>query len=134
MQPLPAPHNWNGIPLPPNTQFLAPSVGMEKMSDVLCEFVEPLEPENLPLEHHRSLLTFALIAWNYEMMPPEKQAEMVAMLEEYPPEAMETFQYLLDRKKAVFPDNHRLMTSSNLTLDAAGDRFIQVASTLSEPT
>lgn len=51
--------------------------GMEKMSEVLEEFVGPFIPEMREIDEIRTLFSFGMMAWNTALLPEPEQEEAI---------------------------------------------------------
>jgi hypothetical protein len=51
-------------------------VGLEKMSDVLLRFADPILDQVAPLDEKKATLLFSITAWNYCLMSSEEQSQM----------------------------------------------------------
>ncbi|MGC1296772.1 MAG: hypothetical protein WA869_17195 [Alloacidobacterium sp.] len=60
----------------PNVQLRINPAGVEKMSDVLLRFAEPILDRLAPLDDKKATLLFAMSAWNRCLISSEEQAHM----------------------------------------------------------
>jgi hypothetical protein len=105
--------------------------GVEKMSEVLLHFAEPILDRAAPLEEIRSTLFFAMTLWNYSLLPAEERSESKGLLREVmsDPWARSVAQRLLERKAQLFSDNERFFY--DLEVSERGDELrVNVASLL----
>jgi hypothetical protein len=105
--------------------------GVEKMSEVLLHFAEPILDRAAPLEEIRATLFFAMTLWNYALLPTEERSESKGLLREVmsDPWARSVAQRLLERKAQLFSDNERFFY--DLEVSERGDELrVNVASLL----
>ena len=102
-----------------------------KMSTVLTKIAEPylLElPPDASLDDIRNVFLVAGVACAYAELPPDKQAEMFnRVVETAPPDQpdivnayMQKVWVMADRKKQLFPDDHRIPQDIEVVEDANG--------------
>jgi hypothetical protein len=111
--------------------------GVEKMSDVLDQFVAPYVDPGASEERFRKLLDFAVLAWNAALMPREARERAIdEAAETFPPDMRADFRYwmnsFIERKLAYFADNQRMILSFRLTMRGLGRPVLQVVSSLPE--
>jgi hypothetical protein len=84
--------------------------GVEKMSEVLLHFAEPILDRSAPLEEIRATLLFAMALWNYALLPAEARSESKGLLRKVmsDPWSSAVAQGLLERKAQLFADNQRM--------------------------
>ncbi|MBW0000313.1 MAG: hypothetical protein JO015_14525 [Verrucomicrobia bacterium] len=84
--------------------------GVEKMSEVLLRFADPILDRSAPLEEIRATLLFAMTIWNYALLPAEARSESKGLLREVisDPWVSSVVQRLLERKAQLFADNQRM--------------------------
>ncbi len=121
-------------------KFVASPPGMEKMSDVLEDFVEPYQDSIEGDDAYRKLLTVAVLAWNAALMPEDRQKAMIddVLSKGLPPGSDDLVaglrsivEGMVKRKKAHFSSNRRAIISFELT--DLGDQYnLSVASTLED--
>jgi hypothetical protein len=114
--------------------------GLEKMSDVLEEFVDPWMTSAETTDGYRRLLTLGMAAWNAALLPADKRAAFIEELAgngRIPAEGRPMFrsiiQEMIDRKQAFFSENTRAIVSIEL-IDAGDEPYLTVASTLPAPS
>ena len=66
----------------PNITLRVNPPGVEKMSEVLLHFADPILDRSAPLEEIRSTLLFAMTIWNYALLPAEARSEPKGLLRE----------------------------------------------------
>lgn len=120
--------------LPPKVKVVRDNPGVEKMSEVLWDFVDPYLDSAETEDALRKLLTLGMAAWNAAVAGPTKGEELIRDLEQtLPPEAREHFRVIIDpliqRKLRYFSDNQRIILDFTLTMQPSGP-YLQVASTL----
>jgi hypothetical protein len=105
------------------------------MSEVLPEFAEPLI-EDVDDDRLQTGISVAALAWNMAILPPEEQNKALDTL--WKDKAIggaltkrdihELLQSLIDRKKAMYGDDDRLILSYKF-VEEEGDLRLLVAST-----
>jgi hypothetical protein len=115
--------------------------GIEKMSEVLEDFVEPYMHSAETEDDFHKLLTLAVIAWNAALLPDDKSQAIVddvlgkgligASVDEMI-EARNFVNAMIERKKAYFATNKRAIISFNFQ-DTGTGYHLSVASTLEVP-
>jgi hypothetical protein len=115
---------------------------MEKMSDVLLQFIEPyagIAGDNDQAYHN--LLGFAVAAWNIALLPVGSQEKALrevtaTALRSPTPELRAAsegiIRDLIARKKSLFADNQRFIMDFRLTATPT-DYRLEVKSTLGPP-
>jgi hypothetical protein len=127
---LPFPHlRKGGVTIIPGED-----VGMEKMSDVLMEFVAPYEDMADTDEKLRMLLNVAIVAWNCTIVPAEQGKKLIEeTLQAVSPDGREDYlgmvADLMERKARYFADNTRLILGFEMTMKPSGPH-LNVISTL----
>ncbi len=112
--------------------------GMEKMSGVLLEFIEPYVKFADTDEAYRKLVTIAIVAWNAALLSPEKREEMINNLVKGMKmgfwerrDFRRIMGMMIKRKLEHFAENNRLIV--NYELQDLGDQIhLSVASTLAK--
>ena len=119
-----------------SSQVVIDPPGLEKMSDVLEEFVEPWMTSAATTDGYRRLLTLGMAAWNAALLPADKRAECIDDLAGnggIPAAGRPMFrafiQEMIDRKQAFFSQNTRAIVSMKL-MDTGDEPYLTVASTL----
>jgi hypothetical protein len=84
--------------------------GVEKMSEVLLHFADPILDRSAPLEEIRSTLFFAMTIWNYALLPAKARSESKGLFRKVmsDPWSSSVVQRLLERKAQLFADNQRM--------------------------
>jgi hypothetical protein len=105
-------------------------VGLEKMSDVLLRFAEPILDQVAPLDEKKATLLFAITAWNYCLISSEEQAHMRSELRHIFNNVHHRadFEMLIQRKTELFPRNRRLFMGLEVA-ESAGGLHVKVVST-----
>jgi hypothetical protein len=111
--------------------------GVERMSEVLDQFVAPYVGPGTSEERFRNLLDFAVLAWNAALMPPEQRERAIdEAAETFPPDMRADFRYwinsFVERKLACFADNQRMILGFKLAMRGPGRPVLQVMSSLPE--
>jgi hypothetical protein len=118
---------------------LAP-LGMEKMSDVLEDFVSPFFSLANTIGEFRRLFSFGVAAWNTALLPEQEQeTALEAVIQKAGArdgaeveELRDSLKQLILRKKACFATNRRMIVGFELI--ESGDGFqLNVMSTLPLP-
>lgn len=106
----------------PNVQLRINPAGVEKMSDVLLRFAEPILDRLAPLDKKKATLLFAITAWNYCLISSEEQAHMRWELRHILNNAHNRadFEMLIQRKTELYPRNRRLFMGLEVAESAAG--------------
>ncbi|MBM4089676.1 MAG: hypothetical protein FJ276_09650 [Planctomycetes bacterium] len=121
-----------------NVHIVVQPTGVEKMSDVLEEFVEPYFDSSCTIEEYRSLLQVAMAAWNAAIAPEPKRTAMiddiVARLQEFSDELptddlKHILRQMIARKEACFGKNRRTIIDFELR-DMGDHWYLNVASLL----
>ena len=123
----------SGIPSPDEIIIRDPP-GMEKMSEVLEDFVGPHWDQAPTEEALRNLLNVAAVAWNAALLPSEEREKLHQKSQQMlPADQRDDFRAIVDsliqRKLAHFADNRRAILSIDLTMQPTGP-YLEVMSTL----
>jgi hypothetical protein len=119
---------------------VSPPPGVEKMSDVLEDFIEPYLDSIEGDDAYRKLLTLAALAWNAALLPEGRQEAMIddVLSKGLPPGSDELaaglrsiVEGMVERKKAHFSSNRRAIISFELT-DLGDQYHLTVASILDD--
>jgi tetrahydromethanopterin S-methyltransferase subunit F len=104
--------------------------GLEKMSDVLLRFAEPILDQVAPLDEKKATLLFAITAWNYCLMSSEERSHMRLSLSHIFNNARyrADFEMLIQRKTELYPRNRRLFMGLEVA-ESAGRLQVNVVST-----
>jgi hypothetical protein len=114
--------------------------GGRKLSAVILDYARPMI-DNVDDDQFRVAIGIAILCWNVALSPQDDQEEqlrflgkeMAKMAKNAPPgfadETRMWTQWLVERKKALFADDRRMVLS--YTVEDSGDsHHLQVASTL----
>lgn len=116
--------------------------GMEKMSDVLQSYAEPLLDAANNYEQISNAIGIAAVVWNASLAPTEEEAKekVQSFLEMDHTESSglsfkdndfaEIFTLMFDRKQRFFQNNRRMIVDYDVTDLGEGDIHINVASTM----
>ncbi len=124
--------------IPEGVKVVHNSPAREKMSDVLEEFVQPLEDPADTEESYMKLLTLGMLAWNAALQPEDQRQafidRMIAVALPGAPQrdratVRQVVDMLIQRKQQLFPNNRRVIISFSLT-DRGDDFHLSVVSTL----
>jgi hypothetical protein len=80
--------------------------------------------------HCQELLTDPTLAWNFTLLDPIEQEEMLAKIADLfqCPEGMDIFYYLADRKELLFPEEERFICEVETEPALHSDVAVRVAS------
>jgi hypothetical protein len=114
----------------PRVRLRLNAAGVEKMSDVLLRFAEPILDQVAPLDQKKATLLFAITAWNYCLMSSEEQSHMRLSLSHIFTDAHygADFEMLIQRKTELYPRNRRLFMGLEVA-ESAGRLHVNVIST-----
>jgi hypothetical protein len=114
----------------PHAHLRVNAGGVEKMSDVLLRFAEPILDRLAPLDEKKATLLFAITAWNYCLMSSEDQSHMRWELPHIFNNAhyRADFEMLIQRKTELYPRNRRLFMGLEVA-ESAGRLHVNVGST-----
>jgi len=106
--------------------------GRRKVSDMISLVAEPLLESAPDYESKKMILNLAALAWNFTLLDPTAQGEMLADMAELfqCPEGMETFLYLADRATRLFPEEDRVICKVETEPALYGDVAVRVASAM----
>jgi len=104
-----------------NTQVVRNTGDLEKMSDVIHRFAEPLQDENGDVP--ANMLRFAILVWNASLLPKDEQKEAIRdIIKALPGKekglregALFAVGILLERKKKYFSENKRIIIDYDIT-------------------
>ena len=114
-------------------KFVRNPPGMDKMSDVLLDFIDPYyEIANTEDALHK-LITTAIVAWNTALLPETERADKLQQLATaLPEETHKDFyvivQEMIERKERYFAQYDRMILDYEL-VDRGGDYHVSVMST-----
>jgi len=103
-----------------------------RVSDMISLVASPLLEAAPDYAAKRSILMLAATAWNYTLLSPAAQKEILAdFAEQFPaPEVMEIFASLVARTLALFPDARRLICKLETDPAPEGDLEVRVVSAM----
>lgn len=115
-------------------------LGLEKMSEVLGDFVEPFVGQTRNIDEYRNLFHFGVMAWNTALLPEDERQEAIDdIIRKIGPETgaeLRELQVLLDqlilRKKRHFATNRRVIAGFDLRETSEGF-CLNVVSSLDAP-
>jgi hypothetical protein len=105
--------------------------GLEKMSEVILRFAEPLLDEAKTDKELKRAVEVAIIAWNTSLFPEEKQIAAIKEMADSIPEQSGDFTsimyFLVERRKKYFSEyydrmivsHHVSVSNANISLDVA---------------
>ena len=114
----------------PHAHLRVNAAGVEKMSEALLRFAEPILDRLAPLDDKKATLLFAMSAWNYCLISSEEQAHMRWELRHIFNNAHNRadFEMLIQRKTELYPRNRRLFMGLEVA-ESAGGLHVNVVST-----
>jgi len=103
-----------------------------KMSEVLMDFAEPLLDTLDDDEHFEGVIALAALCWNCSFLPPKKQrAQFNTILDKLGKsetltrlEIEDCTRMLLERKKALFADDKRMVVDYKVVEEEEGRRLL----------
>ena len=106
--------------------------GRRRVSDMICRVAEPLLESAPDYESKEMILKLAALAWNFTLLDPTAQEEMLAKIADLfeCPEGMEMFLYLADRTALLFPEEDRVICKVETEPALYGDVAVRVASAM----
>jgi len=111
---------------------------LEKMSEILQEYAKPfLDTVDInDKAAYEKVIKISMIFWNCAIMEesPGMRKELKKMLRPVMPDAesRSVVNYMIERKRQMYPDNKRLMMNYELVDLPGGGFYLTVASTLDE--
>jgi hypothetical protein len=116
----------------PGMEVLMNPPGLRKVSDMISLVAEPLLESAPNYESKEMVLKLAALAWNFSLLDPTAQREMLADMAELfqCPEGMEMFRYLADRAARLFPEEDRVICEVETETALYGDVAVRVASAI----
>lgn len=124
LEPIP----WR--PLPP----------VRKMSEVLLEFAEPLLDAFDDDSHFRDLTAIAVFCWNLTFLPPKEGeaaindiVKQMAGRDAFKGRGLrEALRALIERKKALYADDNRLIVNYEIIQEESGPRLLVMSSPIED--
>ena len=106
--------------------------GRRKVSDMISLVAEPFLESAPDFKSKEMILNLAALAWNFTLLDPAAQGEMLANIAELfqYPEGMETFLYLADRAALLFPEEYRVICKVETEPALYGGVAVRVASAM----
>ena len=106
-----------------------------KMSEVLLDFAEPMLESIPDSSYFDDAIAFAAVCWNLALMPSQEQqmhlnetVDAMAGSDLFKRHGIEqNIQMLLDRKKAFFADNKRVIVDYEIVQEETGPRLLVVS-------
>ena len=116
----------------PNMEVRINPPGRRKVSDMIWLVAEPLLESARDFESKQMILNLTALAWNYTLLDPTAQEEMLVKIADLVecPETMEMFLYLADRTALLFPEEGRLICKVETEPALYGDVVMRVASAM----
>ena len=114
----------------PGMQVRINPPGRRKVSDMIWLVAEPLLESAPDYESKEMVLKLTALAWNFALLDPIAQGEMLADMAELfqCSEGMEMFLYLADREALLFPEEQRVICKVETEPALYGDVALRVAS------
>jgi len=118
-------------------KLIANPEGEAKMSGLIAELIDPYLDDAKTLNAYKNLVATACIAWNSALLPEAKRppeinkliGELGAVPDELRQEMLAIILEMVERKLALFPDNHRQIVNFKVT-ETKQNYHIAIASTL----
>ena len=113
---------------------------LEKMSDILLDYGKPIIGTigSSDKAEYENAIKICMVFWNCAIMEesPKMRKELKKMLRPVMPDAesKSVVEYMLERKRQMYPNNKRLMMNYELADLPGGGFYLSVASTLDEET
>jgi hypothetical protein len=106
--------------------------GRRKVSDMIWLVAEPLLESVTDYKSKEMILNLAALAWNFTLLDPTAQGEMLAKIDDLfqCPEGIDTFLYLADRTALLFPEEDRVICTVETEPALHGDVALRVASAM----
>jgi hypothetical protein len=106
--------------------------GRRKVSDMIWLVAEPLLESASDYESKEMILNLAALAWNFTLLEPTAQGEMLAKIADLfqCPEGMEMFLYLAERAALLFPEEDRVICKVETEPALYGDVAVRVVSAM----
>ncbi len=105
-------------------ELLDSSPDIEKMSEIIIDYAQPLLDAATNAETQKQAITTAIIGWNLSLFPEEQHACQIEEIkeilgnsvesEQQKKEAIEVFNFLLERKKSLYPEVNRMVIDFEL--------------------
>jgi hypothetical protein len=105
-------------------EVLTASPGIEKMSEIIIDFAQPLLDAATNAQAQKQAITTAIIGWNLSLFPKKEQVAQIEEIknllnsstnsDQLRNEAIEIFNFLLARKKSLYPEINRLVVDYEL--------------------
>lgn len=119
-RPLPA-----ALPRRSDVRSVASPATLKKLSESLLELIAPFREDGQPLPACQALVALGCLAWNLSLVPEEERIEKteVAARELGSSEGSqlrEVVGTLISRKQSLFPDDHRMIVSYEVTPTDSG--------------
>ena len=118
-----------------NTKLIQDADGLEKMSDIIHRFAEPLQDENGDIS--ANMIHFAILVWNASLLSKDKQEKVFRDIIKALPRKergvregiLLAIGMLLERKEKYFSDNKRVIIDYDIT-ETEGMLNLNVVSTV----
>jgi len=108
--------------------------GLQKMSDVLLELVDPLNPGDLEPDKLLRLAQVGSMAWNLTVIPESSRREMIQQaIRMLPPDGDLILEVLIERKLRLFPDDTRFVMDVVMKDNGRGGTTLLALSALDPP-
>jgi hypothetical protein len=116
----------------PGMEVLINPPDHRKVSDMIWLVAEPLLECTPDCESKQVILKLKALAWNFTLLDPIKQEEMLVEIANlFPsPEDMHIFYYLANRKALLFPEEERVICKVETGPALYSDIALRVASAM----
>ena len=112
-----------------------------KMSEALLDFAEPMLATIPDSSYFDDAIAFSALCWNLALLPsPERQVSLNETVDAMAGSDLfrrigieQNIQMLLDRKKALFADNKRLIVDYEIVQEKSGPRLLVVSAPVEDP-
>ncbi len=113
---------------------------VRKMSEVVLEFAEPLLEALDDDSHFKHGIAMAVFCWNLTFLPPnEQEAAMNDIVKRMAGRDVfkrvglrEAVRAMLDRKKALYADDNRLIVNCEVVKEKSGPRLLVMSSPIKD--
>jgi hypothetical protein len=108
----------------PDNEIILASPKKGKMSDIIFEFAQPLLKSASSAKEDKMAIHMAIIGWNLALLPKDLQSDHIKKItknlnpsgpsKSFSDDAHEVFNFLIARKKSLFPKINRLVLDFDL--------------------
>jgi hypothetical protein len=125
----------------PNNEIIVTTPKKEKMSEIILKFAQPLLNGTTSAKEEKSAITTAIIGWNLSLLPKDLQSNYIKDItkslnpsnpsKSFSDDAHEVFNFLIVRKKSLFPKINRMVVDFEL-VDTPDGLHLNVVSNVIE--